>query len=86
MIGIEDLSFRVQVKLFAEADFIIMPTGAAVTNSMWCRRGTQIIVLTSDHPAIQHNIWQIVVRSIRKRTHDCARRPGKQTCRRLWRA
>jgi capsular polysaccharide biosynthesis protein len=59
-VAIEDLSFRVQAKLFAEADIVVMPTGAAVTNVMWCRPEARILILTSDHPAIQHNIWQLL--------------------------
>ena len=60
IVDLDDLSFRVQVKLFAAADLVVMPTGAAVTNVMWCKPGAQIMILTSDHPAIQHNIWQLL--------------------------
>ena len=42
---------------------VVVPTGAAVTNVMWCRPGTQILILTSDHPAIQHSIWQLLCRA-----------------------
>jgi capsular polysaccharide biosynthesis protein len=59
-LAIDDLSFRAQVKLFAEAEVIVMPTGAAVANVLWCRPGTRVLVLTSDHSAIQHNIWQLL--------------------------
>ncbi len=59
-VAIDDLSFWVQVKLFAASDIIVMPTGAAVTNVIWCMPGTRVLILTSDHPAMQHNIWQLL--------------------------
>ena len=60
ILALEELSFRVQVILFAEAEMIVMPTGAAVTNVLWCEPGVNVLILTSDHPAIQHSIWQLL--------------------------
>ena len=55
-----DLSFPAQVSLFAEAEHVITPTGAAVTNIAWCRPGTQVLILLSDHPFLQPALWQFL--------------------------
>ena len=53
-----ELSFSAQVKLFAEAEHVVMPTGAAVTNIAWCRPGTRVLIFIADHPFIQPMLWQ----------------------------
>lgn len=41
----EDLSFREQVRLFNNAEFVAGPTGAAMTNILFCNPGTKFICL-----------------------------------------
>ena len=41
----EDLSFREQVRLFKNAEFVAGPTGAAMTNILFCNPGTKFICL-----------------------------------------
>lgn len=39
----EDLSFREQVGAFAAADVIVLPHGAALTNTVFCSPGTRVV-------------------------------------------
>lgn len=51
------LSLEDQVRLFREAEAIVSPTGAALTNLAWCRPGTRVTVLAAGHPAMPNEIW-----------------------------
>jgi capsular polysaccharide biosynthesis protein len=53
----DGLSIHTQIRLFREAEIIVAPTGAALTNIVWCQPDTPVIVLASDHPAMPTEIW-----------------------------
>ena len=53
----EELSFKEQIRLFAEAEKIISPTGAALANCLFCRPGTEIVILCNDHPDMIFDYW-----------------------------
>jgi tetratricopeptide (TPR) repeat protein len=60
----ETLSFRQQVKLFAEAEMIAGPGGAAMMNIVFAPPGARTLVFTKNHPQVNFhyftNIGQII--------------------------
>jgi capsular polysaccharide biosynthesis protein len=58
IISTEELSIDAQVALFHSAEVIVAPSGAALTNIIWCQRDCRVLVLASDHPALNLNIWR----------------------------
>jgi len=53
----DDLSVRSQINIFRNAEQVICPTGAAVTNILWCRPGTEVNIFMSEHIATPTEIW-----------------------------
>ncbi|RZI61017.1 MAG: glycosyltransferase family 61 protein [Rubrivivax sp.] len=58
-----ELSVHEQVRLFGEAELIVGPSGAAMTNMLWCRPGTRVVVLHSDHPFKKYPYWDALSRA-----------------------
>ncbi|WP_310075896.1 glycosyltransferase family 61 protein [Paraburkholderia graminis] len=56
----EDLDLATQIRIFNEAEIVIAPTGAQVTNMVWGHPGTRWIVLASDHPHHQLYLWELL--------------------------
>ncbi len=46
-VRLEEHSFAEQIALFANADVIVAPHGAGLTNLLWCRPGTRVLELFS---------------------------------------
>ncbi|AOY84033.1 tetratricopeptide repeat protein [Moorena producens JHB] len=57
-IALESLSVREQVALFASVKAIVAPHGAGLTNTVFCRPGTQIIELVSPN-YVRTDYWMI---------------------------
>ncbi len=57
------LSVRDQMEIFAGADVIVGPSGAAFTNMAWCHAGACILVLHSDHPFKKYPYWDGLARA-----------------------
>lgn len=57
LVSTDDLSIRSQINIFRNAELILCPTGAAVTNILWCRPGTEVNVFMSDHIATPTELW-----------------------------
>jgi capsular polysaccharide biosynthesis protein len=53
----EKLTFLEQVKLFANAKVIIGPTGAAMANAVFCKRGTHVAILISKCKDLSYKYW-----------------------------
>jgi capsular polysaccharide biosynthesis protein len=51
------LGARQQVELFSQCSRIVAPSGAAVTNILWCSPGAQVRVLHAAHVAYGAPIW-----------------------------
>lgn len=62
IIRTEDLNIETQISIFREAEIIIAPTGAQLTNLVWCDEDTKVIVLASDHPSHQLYLWEVLGR------------------------
>jgi len=62
LVSTESLSLESQISIFREAEIIVGPTGAQITNIAWCEPGTKVIVLASDHPSHQLYLWELLGR------------------------
>lgn len=51
-----------QIRIFSQAETIVGPSGAAMANILWCRPGTRLIVLHSDHPLKKYPYWDALAR------------------------
>lgn len=56
----DNLSLEEQIRAFQEAEIIIGPTGAQMSNIIWCEPDTSVIVLASDHPSHQLYLWELL--------------------------
>ena len=56
----EGLNIETQVRIFHDASIVIGPTGANLTNIVWCDPGTKVVVLASDHPSHQLYFWELL--------------------------
>lgn len=56
------LSIKEQVELFAQAEIVIGPSGAALTNIVWCSGHARVLVLHSDHPFKKYPYWDALAR------------------------
>jgi len=62
LVATDGLSLESQIRLFHEAELVVGPTGAQITNIAWCKPGTRVIVLASDHPSHQLYLWELIGR------------------------
>lgn len=62
IIRTDGLDVQTQIAIFRDAEVIIAPTGAQLTNVVWTEPGTQVIVLASDHPSHQLYLWELLGR------------------------
>lgn len=58
----DDLDLEAQIRIFQEAEVIVGPTGAQMTNMVWCKPGVKVIILASDHPSHQLYFWELLGR------------------------
>nr|WP_116370137.1 glycosyltransferase family 61 protein [Cupriavidus taiwanensis] len=69
ILRVDDLNLEAQIRIFRQAEIIIAPTGAQITNIVWCRPGTELIVLASDFPGHQLYLWELLGKVARARNH-----------------
>ncbi|SAL61458.1 glycosyltransferase family 61 protein [Caballeronia telluris] len=62
IVRVDDLDVETQIRLFRQASVVIAPTGAHLTNMLWCAPGTRVIVLSSDHTSLQLYLWELLGR------------------------
>lgn len=58
----DELSLEEQIAIFQEAEMIVGPTGAQISNIVWCPPATELVVLASDHPSHQLYLWELLGR------------------------
>ena len=51
------MDLQQQIDLFDEAAVMIAPTGASLTNLLWCQPGASALILVPDHPQTNVNIF-----------------------------
>ena len=59
-VSTENLSFANQVHLFSQAAVVMGPTGAAMTNLLWCNPGAKAVIFYSDHPFRNKTFWDAI--------------------------
>lgn len=57
LVSTEELSISAQVRIFRDAAVVIAPTGAAVTNILWCKPQARVFVFMADHEATPFELW-----------------------------
>ncbi len=57
IVSLESASLESQVALFRQASLIVAPTGAALTNMLFCQPGTRALVLSSNHEGLNFYIF-----------------------------
>jgi len=62
IIRTDGLDIQTQIAIFRDAEIIVAPTGAQLTNVVWVAPATQVIVLASDHPSHQLYLWELLGR------------------------
>jgi len=58
----DELNLEEQIRIFQDAEMVVGPTGAQMSNMVWCRPGTRVLVLASDHPSHQLYFWELLGR------------------------
>ena len=58
LVSLDGLSLAAQVQLFRQATIVIAPTGAAITNILWCQPGAKVCVLAAQHNAMPTELWE----------------------------
>jgi capsular polysaccharide biosynthesis protein len=57
IVELEGASLDFQIELFSEASMVVAPTGAALTNMLFCRPGTKVIIFMSNHETTNFYFW-----------------------------
>lgn len=57
IITLKDLSLDDQIKLFSQTVVIVAPTGAALTNMLFCPPKTKVFIFMSDHEVTNFYFW-----------------------------
>lgn len=57
IVELDGVSLDFQIELFSQASVIVAPTGAALTNMLFCQPGTKVIILMSNHETTNFSFW-----------------------------
>jgi glycosyl transferase family 61 len=57
IVELEGASLDFQIELFSQASVVVAPTGAALTNMLFCRPGTRVIIFMSNHEVTNYYFW-----------------------------
>ncbi len=57
IVDLEGASLDFQLELFSQAAVIVAPTGAALTNMLYCQPGTKVIIFMSNHEVTNFYFW-----------------------------
>jgi capsular polysaccharide biosynthesis protein len=60
IVDLDRLRFDTQVELFWRAEIVVFTGGATVTNLLWCRPGSRVLILTSNHPGNNYDPWRFI--------------------------
>ncbi|WP_047150863.1 glycosyltransferase family 61 protein [Aneurinibacillus tyrosinisolvens] len=58
IVDLNSCSFDFQLEIFNQADLIVAPTGATVTNMLFVPPNTKFVVFVSEHPGNNLYIWE----------------------------
>jgi capsular polysaccharide biosynthesis protein len=71
-VDLNSMSVEEQIGLFSQAEVVVGPSGAGMTNIMWCEPSARVIVLHSDHPFKRYPYWDALGRVSGARMHYLA--------------
>lgn len=57
IVDLNGMSLDAQIELFSLASLIVAPTGAALTNMLFCPPGTKVIIFMSNHEVTNYYFW-----------------------------
>lgn len=57
VVDLDDMTLDIQIKLFSQVRLIVAPTGAALTNMLFCQPGTKVIIFMSNHEVTNYYFW-----------------------------
>ena len=57
IVELDGASLDSQVELFSRASLVVAPTGAALTNMLFCPPGTKVIIFMSNHETTNYYFW-----------------------------
>ena len=57
IVELDGASLDFQIELFSQASLIIAPTGAALTNMLFCHPGTKVFIFMSNHETTNFYFW-----------------------------
>jgi hypothetical protein len=57
IVELDNVSLDFQIELFSQAAMIVAPTGAALTNMLFCQPGTKVIIFKSNHEVANYYFW-----------------------------
>jgi glycosyltransferase involved in cell wall biosynthesis len=57
IIELDNVSLQFQIDLFSQAKVIVSPTGATLTNMLFCEPGTKVFIFMSDHKISNYYFW-----------------------------
>ncbi len=57
IVDLNGMSLDAQIELFSQASLIVAPTGAALTNMLFCKPGTKVIIFMSNHETTNYYFW-----------------------------
>ena len=57
IVELDDVSLDFQIELFSQASVVVAPSGAALTNMLFCQPGTKVIILMSNHETTNFYFW-----------------------------
>jgi hypothetical protein len=57
IVDLENMSLDFQIELFSQTSMIVAPTGAALTNMLFCQVGTKVVIFMSNHEVTNYYFW-----------------------------
>ena len=57
IVELDGASLDFQIELFSQTSLVVAPTGAALTNMLFCRPDTKVIILMSNHEVTNSYFW-----------------------------
>jgi len=57
IIAMDCATLESQIDFFSQVSVLIAPTGAALTNMLFCQPGTKVIIFMSDHESTNYYFW-----------------------------
>jgi len=57
MVELDNVSLEFQIELFSQAAIVVAPSGASLTNMLFCQPGTKVLLFMSNHEITNFYFW-----------------------------